>query len=102
MAEGSDAKPIPLVTWSPAATDTCLTSAASLDEFRRLAPAFETHGESLDLSPRTVFKNPELGRYELRRPLPGPTHDPAPADVLKILGWSPQDARTAGAYPLRP
>ena len=100
LTEGSDAKPIPLVTWSPAATDTCLTSASSLDEFRALAP-FEAHGQSLDLSPRTVFKNPELGHYELRRPLPGPPHGPAPADVLKILGWSAQDARTAGAYPLR-
>jgi Right handed beta helix region len=98
MADGSDAKPVPLVTWSPAATDTCLTSAASLDEFRALAPTFEAHGQSLDLSPRTVFKSAELGRYELRRPLPGPTHDPVPPDVLKILGWSAQDAGTTGAY----
>jgi hypothetical protein len=98
MADGRDAKPVPLVTWSPAATDTCLTPAASLDEFRGLAPAFEAHGRSLDLSPRFVFKSPELGRYELQRPLPGAPHAPAPPDVLKVLGWSPQDGRTAGAY----
>jgi hypothetical protein len=73
MADGSDAKPGPLVTWSPVATDTCLTSAASLDEFRALAPAFEAHGQSLDLSPRSVFKSPELGRYEPQGPLPGTT-----------------------------
>jgi hypothetical protein len=102
VTDGSEAKPLPLVTWSPAASDTCLTPAASLDEFRTLAPAFEAHGQSLDVSPRTVFKSPELGHYELRRPLPGPSHDAAPPDVLKALGWSAQDARTAGAYPMRP
>jgi len=100
MADGSDAKPGPLVTWSPAATDTCLTSAASLDEFRALAPAFEAHGQSLDLSPRSVFKSPELGRYEPQGPLPGTTRAPAPPDVLKVLGWDLQDARTVGAYRL--
>jgi hypothetical protein len=97
---GEAKQPVPLVTWSPAATDTCLASAASLDEFRALAPAFEAHGQSLDLSPRTVFKSPELGGYELRRPLPGAAREPAPADVLKILGWSAQDAGTPGAYRL--
>jgi hypothetical protein len=101
-ADGGDAKPVPLITWSPAATETCLASAASLDELRALAPALEAHGQSLDLSPRTVFKGPELGRYELRRPLPGPARDAAPLDVLKVLGWRAQDSRTAGAYPLRP
>ena len=89
---------MPLITWSPAATETCLTSAASLEEFRALAPTFEAHGQSLNLSPRTVFKNPELGHYELRRPLPAPTHDAAPPDVLRILGWTAEDARTTGAY----
>jgi hypothetical protein len=99
-AEGSDGKPVPLVTWSPAPTDSCLTSAASLDEFRALAPAFEAHGQSLDLSPRSVFKSPELGRYELQGPLPGTTRAVTPPDVLKVLGWSAQDARTTGAYRL--
>jgi hypothetical protein len=99
--EGGDAKPVPLVTWSPAPTDSCLTPAASLDEFRALAPAFEAHGQLLDLSPRSVFKSPELGRYELQGPLPGTTRAATPSDVLKVLGWSAQDARTAGAYPLR-
>ena len=56
VAEGSAAKPAPLVTWSPARTDTCQTSAASLDEFRALAPTFEPHGLSLDLSPRSISR----------------------------------------------
>ena len=62
----------PLAVWSPAASDTCMTTAASLEEFRTLAPAFEAHGQSLDLAPQSVFKSPELGRYELFRALPEP------------------------------
>jgi hypothetical protein len=100
VAEGMAGMPSPLVTWSPwRASETCLTSAGALGEFRSIAPAFEVHGQSLDLSPRSVFKSPELGRYELLRPLPG-TREAAPADVLKVLGWSVQEAQTAGAYPL--
>jgi hypothetical protein len=99
-AADRSAKPVPLVTWSPAQTETCQTSAASLEEFRALAPAFETRGQSLDLSPRSVFKSPELGRYELQRTLPG-TREVVPAEVLKVLGWSAQEAKTAGAYPAR-
>ena len=99
-ADPSSTKPVPLVTWSPAQTETCQTSADSLEEFRALAPTFEARGQALNLSPRSVVKSPELGRYELQHPLPG-TREVAPPEVLKVLGWSAQEAKTAGAYPAR-
>jgi hypothetical protein len=92
----------PLIQWSPAATNSCISRLASLDEFRKLAPAFEASGRQFDQTPRSVFKGPDAGRYELRQALPGaPGGEILPADVRKLLGWSEEEARTAGAYPVR-
>ncbi len=96
---GETAAP-PLFEWSPAATESCVTKVGSLDEFRKLAPAFEGDGRQLDRTPRTIFKGPDLDRYELREALPG-TAETLPEDVRKLLGWSEEDARSAGAYPWR-
>jgi parallel beta-helix repeat protein len=90
-----------LITWSPSAAEGCVAKAASLDEFRKLAPSAETGGRLLDASSRSVFKGPEAGRYELRQPLPGAQGAAVPAEVRKLLGWSEEGARTAGAYPFR-
>jgi hypothetical protein len=87
----------PLIQWSPIATDNCITKLGSLDDFRKLMPAFEAAGRQLDETPRSIFKSPDLGRYELQHALPGGAK--LPADVLKLLGWSDADARTQGAYP---
>jgi hypothetical protein len=93
----------PLIQMSPAATDSCITTLASLDDFRKLEPAFETNGRQLDRTPRSVFKSPDLGRYELLQTLPGtPAGETIPAEVRKLLGWSEVEARSPGAYPLRP
>ncbi len=91
----------PLIAWSPASTESCVSRLNGLDDFRKLASAFEAHGQQLDQTPRTLFKGPDLSRYELRQALPASTSAPAPADVLKLLGWTQADARTAGAYPVR-
>jgi parallel beta-helix repeat protein len=92
----------PLVVWSPAATDSCVTTAGSLDEFRQLVPAFEGNGRQLDRTPRSVFKGPDVGRYELLQALPGtPGGETLPPDIRKLLGWSEEEARTPGAYPFR-
>jgi len=92
----------PLVLWSPAANDSCSARLGSLDEFRELAPAFEAGGRQIDGTPRSVFKGPDLGRYELLQALPGrPGGETLPADVRKLLGWSEEDARSVGAYPYR-
>ena len=93
----------PLILWSPVATASCVSPLASLEEFRKLAPAFEATGRQLDLTPRSTFKGPDLGRYNLLRALPGtPAGELLPADVRKLLGWSEQEARSPGAYPFRP
>jgi hypothetical protein len=90
------ASPAPLIAWSPAASDNCVSRLASLDEFRKLG--YEAAGRQLDRTPRSVFKSPDLGRYDLLEPLGGTA---APADIRKLLGWSEEEARTAGAYPFR-
>jgi len=88
-----------LLEMSPAATDSCVTALGSLDEFRSLVPAFEADSRQLDLTPRSVFQNPDLGHYELVQPVPaGGT---LPADVRELLDWSEDEVQTAGAYPFR-
>jgi parallel beta-helix repeat protein len=92
----------PLIVWSPAPTDNCISRLGSLDEFRKLVPAFEPHGRQLDQTPRSIFKAPDLGRYELLQPLPQtPAAEMLPADVRQLLGWSEEEARSPGAYPFR-
>ncbi len=92
----------PLVLWSPAATNTCMTTAASLDDFRKLAPSFEERGKQLDSTPRSIFQGPDLGHFQLLKPLPAtPASLTLPAEVKKLLGWSDADTRTPGAYPFR-
>ena len=73
----------------------------SLSEFHKIAPSFETGGRLIDASLRTIFKGPDLGRYELRQPFPDNDGPTLPADIRKLLGWSDEQARTAGAYPFR-
>ena len=91
----------PLVVWSPAATDSCLAETDSLEALRGRAPRFESSGRQIDSSPRSVFKGPDLGRYELLRGIPG-TRPALPVDVRKLLGWSERESLSPGAYPFRP
>ena len=89
----------PIIQWSPARTDTCLAAAANLIDFRKLAAEFEAHGNQLDLSPRGVFKGPDLGRYELLNPIASGAPDLLPDAVRELLGWSEAEANVAGAWP---
>jgi parallel beta-helix repeat protein len=90
---------LPLIAWSPAANDTCTVSLASPDEFRKLMPAFEAGSRQLDRTPRSVFRGPDLGRYELLEALPAGS--PLPDDVRKLLGWTEDQPPSPGAYPFR-
>ncbi len=66
------------------------------------APEPDASGRQLDRTPRSIFKGPDLGRYELLEALPGtPGGELLPADVRKLLGWSEEQARSPGAYPFR-
>jgi hypothetical protein len=98
----ADTPAAPLIVWSPAATESCLTELESLAAFRKVAPTFESRGTQLDLSPRSIFKSPELENYQPARALPGTTPGELPDEVRKLLGWSGRDPRSAGAYPFRP
>src|ERR1700690_88158 len=88
---------LPLIVWSPAATDSCSTPLGSLDDFRKLMPAFEASGHQIDKTPRSTFKGPDLGRYELLEAIPAGA--PLPDDIRKLLGWTKDQATTPGAYP---
>jgi hypothetical protein len=93
----------PLIVWSPAATDSCLAPHDSLDAFRKAVPTFEAHARYVDAPPGSVFKGPDLRRYELLKALPGtPPAVSLPVDVRKLLGWTEAQSRTPGAYPLHP
>jgi parallel beta-helix repeat protein len=90
-----------LITWSPSAAEGCVSRVASLDDFRKLAPSFETGGRLFDATLRSIFKGPDVGHYELRQPLPEAEGPAMPADIRKLLGWGEEQARTVGAYPYR-
>jgi parallel beta-helix repeat protein len=88
-----------LVQMSPASTDNCVAPLGSLDEFRKLMPAFETNARQLDRTPRSVFKGPDVGNYKLQQALP--EGEQIPPDVRKLLGWSDEEAHSSGAYPFK-
>ena len=90
-----------LVRMSPARTDSCLADHASLDALRRALPAFEAGGQQYDLTPRSVFRSPDLGHYELQRALEVTAPDGLPDAVRALLGWSGDAPRAPGAYPLQ-
>jgi parallel beta-helix repeat protein len=90
----------PLIVWGPAASDSCVSTLGSLDEFRKLAPAFEASGQQLDRTPRSIFKGSDLDRYELLQAFLG-TRETLPANVRKLLHWSEEEAQSPGAYPFR-
>ncbi len=94
--------PAPLIVYAPSDGENCTSRLASLDDFRKLQPAFEKNGVQIDRSPRSVLKGPDLGHFELRRALPNlPGRNFLPPEVRSLLGWSEAEAMTPGAYPLR-
>ena len=94
---------LPLIVISPAATESCVTTLTSLDALRELAPSLEANGQQLDRTPASIFKGPDLGRYELLQPIVARAREPKlPAHVREALGWSELDAQTKGAYPMNP
>jgi parallel beta helix pectate lyase-like protein len=92
----------PLIVWSPAAGEACQTDVGSLEDLRKLVSGLEAHGQYMNGYYGSVFKSPELSRYELIR---GPWKAPAeslPAEIRRLLGWQESDARSPGAFPIRP
>jgi hypothetical protein len=92
----------PLIVYAPSQGENCASRLASLDDFRKLEPAFEKNGVEIDHSPRSVLKGPDMRHFELQRPLPNATAmNFLPSEVRSLLGWSEAEAKTPGAYPLR-
>jgi parallel beta-helix repeat protein len=100
---GGDTASRPLLVWSPAEGESCTAQFGTLAEFQKLHPEFEAHSQYFPGGYGSVLKSPELKNCELVRAFPKPVaEDTLPADIRQLLGWSKQDARTPGAYPLRP
>jgi len=94
--------PPPLIVYAPSEGENCTSRLASLDDFRKLVPAFETNGVEIVRSPRSVLKGPDRGNFELQRALPNaPARNFLPPEVRSLLGWTEEEAKTPGAYPLR-
>ena len=94
--------PAPLIVYAPSEGENCTSRLASLDDFRKLQPAFEKSGVEIDRSPRSVLKGPDRGNFELQRALSNaPARNYLPAEVRSLLGWNESQAMTPGAYPLR-
>jgi hypothetical protein len=93
--------PAPPIVYAPSQGENCASRLATLDDFRKLEPAFEKNGVEIDRSPRSVLKGPDMGHFELQRPLPNaPAINFLPPEVRSLLGWSEAEAKTPGAYPL--
>jgi parallel beta-helix repeat protein len=98
-----DASAKTLIEWSPGQSENSTNELKSLDELRQLHPEFEAHSLYLDNYYGSVFKNPELGSFELTRALPvQTTEDSLPVEARQLLNWSKPDARTPGACPWHP
>ena len=92
---GSDAEP-PLIVISPVANESCFATFTSLDALRKFMPAFETAGQQLDRTPRSIFMAPDLGRYELLQSIGTKPGAPTlPAHVREALGWNSAELQTA-------
>jgi hypothetical protein len=98
-----DAGVRPLLVWSPIAGENCVTELKTLADLQRLHPEFEAHGWVLNSDLGSIFKSPELGRYELIRALQGSVPaGPLPAEVQSLLGWTRPETLMPGAYPIEP
>ncbi len=91
-------KGMPLILWSPAQNEQCITALNSPEELNRLHSPFETNG--ILLTDQTVFFSPGLDNY---RTLPGfPDHAAAaipPAEIRLLLNMKKRSPAYVGAYP---
>ena len=96
------AGPAPLIQYGPMAAGECTQRFAGIEEARQAMPGFDAGAMRLDLDPHSLFRGPDVNRFDLLKALPEPDKPRTlPEAVRKLLGWSEQEARTAGAYPAR-
>ena len=91
---------MPLILWSPADNEQCITALNSPEDLNTLLPGFEA--KSLLFTDQNVFMSPELDNY---RTLPGFAGHAAatlpPAEIQSLLKMKKRDQAYVGAYPLR-
>ena len=93
--------PLPLLVWGPTSGEKCVVELDSLDELRKLQPAFEEHGRLMASVFGAVFKSPELANYEPVGDVAAPVSVSAlPAAIRKLLGWPEAAGLVPGAYPV--
>ncbi len=91
-----------LLVWSPVEGGNCVTELPTLTDLQKLAPDFETHSQAVNLPLGSVFKAPDLARYELIRSFgPAVGAGPLPPEVRQVLAWPDQTPFLPGAYPSR-
>ena len=98
--KNGERKAMPLILWSPAQNEQCITAMDSPAELSKVLPGFEKNG--ILLTGQTVFLSPELDNY---RTLPGfAGHSAAaipPAEIQSLLKMQKRSPAYVGAYPRR-
>ncbi len=75
----------PLMFWSPFDNEKCLKQIYTLDEIRSVNKKFEANSIYLPNFYGSVFKSPELGNFELIKPIPGSKKAKLPEDIRKLI-----------------
>lgn len=92
-----DALNKPLIRWSPVEGKNCAAEFSTLTGFQKLNAEFEANGIELASDIRSIFKNPELSRFQLIRRIETAAKLPLPSVVQQALNRKKD--RTPGAYP---
>jgi len=92
----------PPILWSPATKSECQMAFESIESFRKVAPEFSA--QSLMFADDIpLFKNPELGNYQLLDSFPGSkAAAPVPDEIRSALGLPQKGVKYLGAYPPSP
>ena len=99
---GSNNESRSVILWSPATNNDCQMAFESPESLQKVYPEFSTHSRSFaDDIP--LFKNRELGNYQLLQTFPGSkAASLLPAEISKLLGIPKKDIKFVGAYPPLP
>ncbi len=91
------------ILWSPTPGAQCQVGFGSLDELRRLYPAFSANSRYYVDYGGPLFKGREVRNYQLLPTFPGlDSGTTLPSEIMRLLGRSGKDGRYIGAYPLAP
>lgn len=77
----------PLISWAPVPGAACQANYVTLDDFRQAQPGLEGRGKAFAAPDGTVFRSPELRRYELAWVPDGVQPLPVDPALRKLLGW---------------